>query len=76
MTAKRKGLAVRWGLKQLGDYCLNSGHLRGRRKARVFAAVLAITAQNAQILRKALVQAAIQLDAIPSHRDHRDAYGR
>jgi hypothetical protein len=56
-------------LAKLRDYCLNSSHPRGRHKARVFAASLGITARNAEFLRNALRQAAVDVGAIPGDRD-------
>jgi hypothetical protein len=54
---------------KLNEYCLNPLHLRGRHKARVFASVLGITQNNAEILRISLLNAAVQKEAIPTHRD-------
>ena len=45
-------------IAKLWDYCLNPRHARGRHKARVFAAVLGITRDNADLLRQALLAAA------------------
>ncbi|MGH9793847.1 MAG: DUF6883 domain-containing protein [Candidatus Acidiferrales bacterium] len=56
-------------IEKLRSYCLNPQHLRGRHKARVFAAVLGIAADGAESLRRALLEAALQLEAIPSERD-------
>ena len=56
-------------IAKLRDYCLNPRHPRGRNKARVFAAVLGITAEKADLLRDALLQAALQSEAIPSEQD-------
>ncbi len=43
---------------KLRDYCWSRDHLRGRHKARVFAAALGLTAEHAEDLRAALLQAA------------------
>ena len=50
-------------LSKLRDYCLNPLHPRGRHKARVFEARLGLTDQDAEMLRRAL------LDAAASHED-------
>ncbi len=47
---------------KLVDYCLNPDHPRGRHKARVFEAALGLTADDADELRQALLDAA-QSDA-------------
>jgi hypothetical protein len=47
----------------LRDYCLSPTHPRGRHKARVFAAVLGLTATDADTLRAALLTAAIAEEA-------------
>jgi hypothetical protein len=51
------------------NYCLNPRHLRGRHKARVFAAVLGITQRHADVLRRALLDAALTAEAIPGERN-------
>ncbi len=48
-------------LAKLRGYCLNPLHQRGRHKARVFEARLGLTAQDAEMLSRAL------LDAVASH---------
>ena len=60
-------------LEKLRDYCLNPRHQRGRHKARVFAASLGLTAQDAERLRDLLIEAARHADAVPTERD---AYGQ
>lgn len=45
------------------DYCLNLDHPRGRHKARVFAAALGITSDNAELLREAILDAAATHEA-------------
>lgn len=50
-------------LTKLTEYCLNPEHPRGKHKARVFAAVLGFTAENAAELRAALLTAAATVDA-------------
>jgi len=49
-------------IRKLTDYCLNPGHLRGRHKARVFAAALGLTAENAEELRQLLLASAAAVD--------------
>jgi hypothetical protein len=49
-------------IRKLSEYCLNMHHLRGRNKARVFAAV-GITSNDAEQLRSALLLAAKEGDA-------------
>jgi len=44
------------------DYCLNPHHPRGRNKARVFAS-LGITQSDAELLRSAVLAAAVNADA-------------
>lgn len=50
-------------LAKLRDYCLSTTHPTGKHKARVFAAVLGLTAADAADLRDALLEAARTLDA-------------
>jgi hypothetical protein len=54
---------------KLREYCLNPIHPRGRHKARVFAAVLGLTAADAEQLQRALLDAARSGDAIPNEHD-------
>ncbi|MGH9791704.1 MAG: DUF6883 domain-containing protein, partial [Candidatus Acidiferrales bacterium] len=56
-------------IEKLRGYCLNPQHLRGRHKARVFAAVLGITAEKAELLRTALLEAALHREATPTEQD-------
>jgi hypothetical protein len=56
-------------LEKLTGYCLNPEHPRGKHKARVFAAALGLTADDAEHLRTCLLQAAIQDEATPSDLD-------
>lgn len=53
---------------KLEGYVLNMLHHEGRHKARVFEAVLGITAENAAVLRHALLEAAAT-DEVESQRD-------
>jgi hypothetical protein len=50
--------------EKLRDYCLNPAHTRGRHKARVFAAALGWTADDAGRLRDVLLAAAREKDAV------------
>ena len=56
-------------IAKLRDYCLNPAHPRGRHKARVFAAVLGIEAGDAEAVRRALLAAALTIDATPAEDD-------
>jgi len=51
-------------LAKLRDYCLNPRHPRGRHKARVFASALGITSADAEQLRRALLKAASESEAV------------
>jgi hypothetical protein len=55
---------------KLRDYCLSPEHPRGRHKARVFEAVLGLTAGHAEELREALLAAARTHEAAPTERDY------
>ena len=50
-------------LAKLRDYCLSQEHPRGRHKARMFAAILGFTAQDAEELQQALLSAAHTCEA-------------
>jgi hypothetical protein len=56
-------------ISKLRDYCLSFEHPRGRHKARVFAAVLGLTAADAESLREALLEAARMGDAVATVQD-------
>jgi hypothetical protein len=56
-------------IAKLRDYCLSEDHLRGRHKARVFAASLGLTADHAVELQAALLQAAKAEDATATDGD-------
>jgi len=51
------------------DYCLSFEHPRGRHKARVFAAAIGMTADNAEELRGAPLSAVLTPDAVPIEQD-------
>jgi hypothetical protein len=50
-------------VEKLRQYCLNPEHLEGRRKARVFRAVLGVTREHADWLRYCLLFASCGCDA-------------
>lgn len=50
-------------IEKLRDYCLNLEHPRGQHKARVFSALLGIAADDADVLRAALLRAAMMENA-------------
>jgi hypothetical protein len=54
---------------KLRNYCLNEQHPRGRHKARVFASVLGLTAADADVLRQALLKAALEGEALEGEGD-------
>jgi hypothetical protein len=56
-------------IAKLRDYCLSTDHPREKHKARVFAAVLGLTAEHAEELQAALLDAAITEDATATDRD-------
>ena len=56
-------------ISKLRDYCLNPAHLRGQHKARVFAAALNLTGDDAEFLQHALLRAAREGDATPGETD-------
>jgi hypothetical protein len=56
-------------MEKLRRYCLSAEHPRGRHKARVFAATLGLTADNAEQLRSALLAAARSSEATAAEED-------
>lgn len=60
-------------IRKLRDYCLSPDHPRGRHKARVFFFALGLTADKAEVLREALLPAALSEEAILAEED---GYGR
>jgi Rhodopirellula transposase DDE domain len=56
-------------LSKLSDYCLNQEHPRGQHKARVFASSLGLTAVDGELLRAALLTAALDHEARPTFAD-------
>lgn len=53
-------------IAKLRNYCLSTTHNRGRHKARVFAAALGLTANDAEQLQAALLTAAQSYEATPT----------
>jgi hypothetical protein len=51
-------------MEKLVGYCLNPEHSRGKDKARVFRARLGITAENAEVLRSLIQQAALEGEVV------------
>ncbi|WP_264321307.1 DUF6883 domain-containing protein [Zarconia navalis] len=43
-------------LRKIRDYCLNSEHPTGKYKARLFVSILGMTAENAEDLRRVLLE--------------------
>ena len=54
---------------KLEDYTLNILHREGRHKARVFESILGITAGNADVLRRALLDAAASSEQVEAGGD-------
>ena len=60
-------------IRKLRDYCLNPLHDEGQHKARMFAAALGLTAEDAEALQVFLLQAVKTADG---QLGRRDAYGQ
>lgn len=56
-------------IRKLRDYCLSPEHPRGRHKARLFTSALGLTARDAEILQRALLNAAQASEAISTGKD-------
>ncbi|MEX2304093.1 MAG: DUF6883 domain-containing protein [Bryobacterales bacterium] len=56
-------------VEKLRTYCLDRSHLRGRHKARVFAAALAFDQRDAEYLRESLLAAARENEATKGYSD-------
>ena len=56
-------------IEKLRDYCLNPVHPRGRHKSRVFLSSCGMTAEHADDLRDALLDAARTLETEPGEED-------
>ena len=56
-------------IRKLRDYCLSSEHPRGRHKAHLFSAALGFTADRAEQLQSALLEAVRTADAISVGKD-------
>ena len=51
-------------MEKLTDYCLSTDHPLGKHKARVFLATCGIFSENADLLRQAMLEAALQGEAV------------
>jgi len=56
-------------IEKLRDYCLDSDHVTGRDKARVFKSALGLTRENAELLSAALTTAARDGEALATDTD-------
>ena len=56
--------------RKIEDYSLNPSHREGQHKARVFASVLGVTLDNADLLRRAVLDAAAESDKAESRGDN------
>ncbi len=56
-------------IRKLREYCLNPSHPRGKHKAHVFETALGIRAGQAELLRDALLEAALNSPATPGEKD-------
>jgi hypothetical protein len=63
------------GLEKLRNYCLSEVHPRGRHKAHVFRSRLGLTADDAELLQRALLDAVRDRHRGLRHSAH-DRYGR
>lgn len=63
-----KGASAIIPMAKLVGYCLNPNHSSGKHKARVFASVLGIKADNAKDLRQLIAQAALEGDIVQRER--------
>ena len=68
------GRAIVVDLAKLRDYCLSEYHPRGRHKARIFRGRLGLTADDAELLREALISAA-QVDQARLQPTFNDQFG-
>lgn len=60
-------------IEKLKGYCLNPDHERGKHKARMFSSILGLTLKDAEKLKKTLLKAAINEEAIVGIEDQ---YGK
>jgi hypothetical protein len=56
-------------IRKVRDYCLSVHHPRGRHKARVFRSALELTANDAEELQAALLDAALTDEAVATEQD-------
>ena len=61
-------------INKLRNYCLDPTHSKGKHKARVFAAALDLTIDNAEELRDILLNAVQIYDAKPTQQDEYGQY--
>lgn len=57
-------------IRKLRNYCLDPNHADGKHKARLFAAIFGMTAQDAPALREILLQIVLETEATPGRRDN------
>jgi len=57
-------------IRKLRDYCLDPAHRTGKHKARVFLAALGMTADDAEVLRNALLTAVREYEAESGLKDN------
>jgi hypothetical protein len=60
-------------MNKLSGYCLNPNHSRGKHKARLFTAILGLTADDATELQSILLKAALDYEATL---EKQDLYGQ
>ncbi len=60
-------------IRKLRDYCLNTSHVEGKHKARLFSAALGMSAKDAEYLQEQLLRAVKTYDA---QLGRRDEYGQ
>ena len=51
-------------ITKLRDYCLNPHHPEGKHKARIFSEKLGITRNDAELLRRAILEGVLLADAV------------
>lgn len=51
-------------IAKLRDYCLNPNHLEGKHKARIFSEKLGITRNDAELLRRAILEGVLLAEAV------------
>ncbi len=61
-------------IEKIRDYCLNPDYPHGKNKARVFRSALGLTRKDGHALRRSLLEAAREGDAVVSHVDEFGAH--